>query len=409
MDALKKHLLMRRFLTIFALCLFWMTAQSAKLVPFNITLLEQLKVGYERGEPSVSRYIEAQERYAAKFLTGKTYSVATKKKLPPTMDARDYMTLSPYWWPDTTKADGLPYIRRDGERNPEVYDYPERETGGLFGDAACSLGMLYYITGNEKYAEACAKHLRSWFTDSLTGMNPNMRFAQHVPGMKTLRGTGIIDSRRFIKALGAAKLIEESRSWTEDDTKRLTAWTAAFCYWLENSTQGRRESHAGNNHGLWYEAVHIMVLSYLDRADRVREVVMENILPKLDAQIATDGSLPQELKRTLSLHYCTFALEALVEAGHITSQMGINLWSTPTSHGKTAEMAVEYLLPYYLGTAEWKHKQIKPFERQRAAVILYEAGTATSNKRLVEAAQSIGLKSNSTSAATLPYLLLKTK
>ncbi len=62
----------------------------------------------------------------------------------------------------------------------------------------------------------------------------------------------------------------------------------------------------------------------------------QSILPKMGAQIADDGSLPQELKRTLSLHYSTFALEALMEANQITSQIGINLWSTPASNGKVA-------------------------------------------------------------------------
>ena len=44
-----------------------------------------------------------------------------------------------------------------------------------------------------------------------------------------------------------------------------------------------------------------MVLAYLDRTDRIREVAEQSILPKMGTQIADDGSLPQELKRTLSL------------------------------------------------------------------------------------------------------------
>jgi hypothetical protein len=30
------------------------------------------------------------------------------------------MSLAPYWWPDPKSPNGLPYIRRDGERNPEI-------------------------------------------------------------------------------------------------------------------------------------------------------------------------------------------------------------------------------------------------------------------------------------------------
>ena len=297
--------------------------------------------------------------------------------------------------------------RKDGERNPEVYEYPERENANRFGDAAYCLGVLYYITGKEVYAKACANHLRTWFTDPKLGMNPNMTYAQAVPGMKKMRGSGFIDSRRFSRALGVAKLIEGSKSWTPSDKKKLDDWATAFCYWMENSTQGQRESHAANNHGLWYEAIHLMVLAYLDRTDRIREVAEQSILPKMGAQIADDGSLPQELKRTLSLHYSTFALEALMEANQITSQIGINLWSTPASNGKVASQAVDYLYPFYLNPEDWKFKQIKPFDQSRAAILLYEAGTALGNQKYVDTAKRIGLKYSMSDVETIPYLVLK--
>ena len=71
-------------------------------------------------------------------------------------------------------------------------EYPERENANRFGDAAYCLGVLYYITGKEVYAKACANHLRTWFTDPKLGMNPNMTYAQAVPGMKQMRGSGFM-------------------------------------------------------------------------------------------------------------------------------------------------------------------------------------------------------------------------
>lgn len=400
---------MRRIFVIWAVCLCWGILNAAPLGPFNATLLEQLKNDYQKGDKDVVRYIEFQEKVAEKYIKMTPLSVTAKKKLPPSKDPRDYMTLSPHWWPDSTKTDGLPYIRKDGERNPEVYEYPERENANRFGDAAYCLGVLYYITGKEVYAKACAVHLKTWFTDPKLGMNPNMTYAQSVPGMKNMRGSGFIDSRRFSRALGVARLIEGSKSWTLSDKKKLDDWATAFCYWMENSTQGQRESHAANNHGLWYEAIHLMVLAYLDRTDRIREVAEQSILPKMGTQIADDGSLPQELKRTLSLHYSTFALEALMEANQITSQIGINLWSTPAPNGKVASQAVDYLYPYYLNPESWKFKQIKPFDQSRAAILLYEAGTALGNQKYIDTAKRIGLKYSTSDVETIPYLILKKK
>ena len=123
---------MRRIFAIWALCLCWGVLNAAPLGPFNATLLEKLKTDYQKGDKEVIQYIELQEKAAEKYIKMSPLSVTAKKKLPPSKDPRDYMTLSPYWWPDSTKTDGLPYIRKDGERNPEVYEYPERENANRF-------------------------------------------------------------------------------------------------------------------------------------------------------------------------------------------------------------------------------------------------------------------------------------
>ena len=109
---------MRRIFAIWALCLCWGVLNAAPLGPFNATLLEKLKTDYQKGDKEVIQYIELQEKAAEKYIKMSPLSVTAKKKLPLSKDPRDYMTLSPYWWPDSTKTDGLPYIRKDGE--PEI-------------------------------------------------------------------------------------------------------------------------------------------------------------------------------------------------------------------------------------------------------------------------------------------------
>lgn len=361
---------------------------------FPAEQLAAAKAACAAGDAQAVEAVRALEAAAQdKYLGMTPVSVTDKKKLPPSNDPRDYMTLSPYWWPDPAKADGLPYIRRDGERNPEVYDCPEREGAGLVGDAAQCLGLLYAVTGEEAYAAKCAELLRVWFLDPVRGMNPNMRFAQLIPGRTALRGTGIIDARRFCYALSAASLIEGSVSWTAEDAAGLKAWAGAFCYWLENSTQGRREHAAQNNHGLWYEAVHLMTLAAAgaDRA-QLRAVAERELLPRLASQIAPDGSLPEELARTLSLHYSTFAIEALLVADALTAGDDWTLWQYVSPEGRSLVQVVEFLRPYYLDPAKWPHRQIKPFDAGRGARVLYLAGRATGNAGWLRDARKIGCK-----------------
>lgn len=378
------------------------------LAPFNMTLLSQLKHDYEQGDKAAVKYVRQFRAKAEEYATMPLLSVTDKTIVPPSGDVHDYMTLSPYWWPDTTKADGLPYIRHDGKRNPEVFDYPERENGNKLNSAVSTLCILYYITADEYYAEGAVRLLEGWFTNPATAMNPNMTYAQYIPGQKKFRGTGIMDARRFAQPLCASLLLDGSKAMTAERRNLLTAWTERFCDWIENSEQGQMEHHAHNNHGLWYETTHLMLLAYLGRTEQIVKAVREDILPKLDAQIADDGSLPEELMRTLSLHYSTFVLEAVNLANHISSPLGINLWTEKTSGGKCISQALAYLYPYYLQPNTWGYQQIKPFERARAARLLYDAGLSLHNDEYISTARSIGIKPGTKEMESIAYYKMRT-
>lgn len=313
------------------------------------------------------------------------------------------MTLSPYWWPDPSQPDGLPYIRRDGERNPEVYDYPERVNAGRLGDATCTLALLYAVTGEERYAAKCAELLRVWFLDAERGMNPNMTYAQLIPGRTTVRGTGIIDARRFCYAFSAAALLYGSSSWSEADEQGLKRWATEFLHWLDESENGRKEVLSPNNHGLWYDAIRLMTVACVGDTARAREIAERSLAPRLASQIAADGSLPLELERTLSLHYSTFALEAIALADRLVADTGYSIWQYRSPEGRSVEEAVAYLAPYYRSPETWPHRQINPFDRSRGARILYAAGRALGRDEWVEMATEIGCRPSETGPETVLY------
>ena len=109
-------------------------------------------------------------------------SVMEKKNIPPSGNLHDYMSLAPYYWPDPNKIDGLPYIRKDGETNPEVKEYKDKDYMPKLCEAIYTLGLAYYFSGNANYAGHAAKLLRVWFLDSNTRMNPNLNFGQAMKG-----------------------------------------------------------------------------------------------------------------------------------------------------------------------------------------------------------------------------------
>src|ERR1035438_524349 len=114
----------------------------------------------------------------------------------------DFFSEGDYWWPDPANPKG-PYIQRDGMTNPDNFVEHRRAMIRL-SLAVPALAAAYKITKERKYAEHAAAHLRAWFVDEPTRMNPNLQYAQAIQGRFTGRGTGIIDTLHLVEAARAA-------------------------------------------------------------------------------------------------------------------------------------------------------------------------------------------------------------
>src|SRR5271154_1597065 len=71
-------------------------------------------------DPRKQEVLQAVTSSAEKAMHEGPFSVMQKTVVPPSGDKHDYMSQAPYFWADPTKPNGLPYIRRDGEHNPEL-------------------------------------------------------------------------------------------------------------------------------------------------------------------------------------------------------------------------------------------------------------------------------------------------
>ena len=118
------------------------------------------------------------------------YSVMDKDIIPPSGDKHDYISQGPYWWPDTTKPDGLPYIRRDGVVNPEREKFTDRRNLSNLLEATDFLSKAYYFSEDEKYATKIIELLQVWFLNDATKMNPHLEYGQGIPGITEGRGIG---------------------------------------------------------------------------------------------------------------------------------------------------------------------------------------------------------------------------
>jgi len=137
------------------------------------------------------------------------------------------------------------------------------------------------------------------------------------------------------------------------------AWNTGFRDWLADSTFGKEEGAAKNNHGTFYD-MQLAALAYATGdKDLARRTVLDARALRIDPQIAADGSQPQELARTRSWHYSTFDLVAYTRLAAIGRHVGVNLWSYEGPDGQSLFKAVGYLLPAATSAEPWAHPELE--------------------------------------------------
>jgi Alginate lyase len=330
------------------------------MVKWDFKQLALNKQELKKGNTSLNPAFEQLLHDADSLLGYKPVSVMQKTDIPPSGDKHDYMSLAPYWWPDPAKPNGLPYIRKDGEVNPEVKNYPDKEQMPKLCENVNTLALAYYYSGNDKYAKHAAKLMRVWFLDSATRMNPNLNFGQAVKGVTNGRAEGVIDTRQFIYALDAIKLINGSAHWTPTDQKGLQKWMAEFLQWLRTSKIGLNEMNTKNNHAIWYDAQTLSMAIFIDSIELAKKIIAVS-KERLEKQMDSNGLFPLELQRTTSLHYSVFILNAFNVVAELSEQIGVDYFQSKTVSGKSLKMAFDAIMPYLMQQKKWTYPQIKSF------------------------------------------------
>jgi hypothetical protein len=341
-----------------------------------------------KAHPS-AEVLAAVNAEADKAMSEGPFAVTDKKETPPSGDKHDYMSLAPYWWPNPATKDGLPYIRHDGEVNPDRHKVPDDANFNHLENAVHALGLGYYFTGKEEYAARATLLLRTWFLDPATRMNPNLNYAQAVLGVNDGRGTGLIDVRGIPRILDGITLIEGSPSLTKEDREGLRKWFTQYLDWLRNSKNGRDESDAKNNHGSWYDQQITGIALFLGEKELARKVAETAETKRIAFQIQPDGSEPLELARTKSFSYSVFNLTALEQLAQEDRLTGVNLWSYKAQNGASIRAALDYLLPYAEGTKQWTHQALNGVDPDSltaplllAAVHYHDAGYLEDAKKV---------------------------
>jgi rhamnogalacturonyl hydrolase YesR len=265
----------------------------------------------------------------------------------------DFSSEGDYWWPDPRNPDG-PYIRRDGETNPDNF-VAHRRLLSSFARTFGALAAAYDLSRDDRYAQAAVRNLHAWFVAPETRMNPDLQYAQAVKGVVTGRGTGIIDTVHLAEVALGVKALWDSPAFAGPDKAAVFWWFNDYLQWIRVHPYGIAESKAGNNHGVCW-ALQAAAFARLTDNDTVisdcRRRYKEEILPN---QMAADGSFPREIARTKPYGYSIFTLDTVSALAVVLSSAEENFLTVTTSDGRSLSRGVEFLFPYFADKSRWPY------------------------------------------------------
>jgi len=348
---------------------------------------KQLQVTRQRirnGDKAVSAPWAKLEGDAQKAMSSGPFSVVTKGATPPSGDKHDYLSQAPYYWPNPKTANGLPYVSRDGERNPEINQITDHHSLDQLESSVETLALAYYFKGNEVYAAKAVSLLRAFFLDSATSMNPNLQYAQFIPGVNTGRGIGLIETRGLPSVVDAIGLLAGSKALTENDQRGLQDWFGKFLHWMLDSKNGHDEAAAKNNHGSYYDVQVASFALFVGKRDLAMHVLQDARQKRIATQVEPDGRQPLELARTKAWSYSNMNLDGLMSLATLGERTGVDLWNFQTSDGRGIRKALDFLVPTALSEQKWQYPEIGGVKPEALFPLMRRASAVYRDKQYQE-------------------------
>ncbi|MFH0258390.1 alginate lyase family protein [Vibrio rumoiensis] len=372
-------------------------ADDIRFITYDGTAISHNKETIDKQSPALQTLLKE----ANKALKSSIDPVTNKTLMPASGNAHDYFSFGPYWWPNPDTKDGLPYVRRDGEYNMDTKTAAtDKQRMITFAHDVKELGLAYYFTDDAKYAEKAKQQLNAWFIDPKTRMNPNMDYAQAIPGIVDGRGIGIIDSRLLIGVMDSVELIKPTLR--ADEYKSIVKWFADFKDWLLTSNNGFEEDNWHNNHGTWFDAQVVAFSIFTNDLDTAKQRLRITQMRRIGSQFDIEGKQHAELERTQPWHYSNFNLEAYNLLGHYGDLVGVDVWNYEIDK-HSLKNGYRFIAEHVTQPDAWPYKELKGFDASKAYTTMLNANKAYGDEVFSKALKS--LQENKKTAAKVETLL----
>ena len=350
-------------------CFLALAAGAASAADSGFLLLSReeagrVKAAIARKDPALAPAAAALRKAADKALSAGPWSVTFHRPANVPAAKNDYYSEGPYWWPDPKNPAG-PYIRRDGETNPDRF-MGNREDIATMGEAVLTLGAAAWLFDEPRYSRRAREVLAVWFVRPETRMNPHLEFAQAVRGHNYGRGAGIIDTRPLIWTVQGITFLQNSAGWDRALGAELRKWFAAYTEWLTTSAKGKDEKKAGNNHCTWWAVQLAAYASFT--GDRAQPGNGLEPLPRSPGAQPVPPGRRRPARRGAHPVAELFRHEPGRLHHHVPHGRGRRARTCGASaRAKRAgvEQAVAYLAPFVMQPGTWKLPQIRPHEPEQ--------------------------------------------
>lgn len=294
--------------------------------------------------------------FGDEILGMKELSVLDKSKIAPSGNKKDYVSFATYWWPNPDTADGLPYVVRDGEFNPEGYEYDKYSMKKMCY-SAWVMGVFNLLTDDNRYADKFIKIIDTWFLDEKTGMNPHLKYGQFIPGICEGRDVGLIDTATILPfLLNIYEHLLKGGKISQETDEKFRGWITGYFEWLYNSPLGEGEDKRVNNHGTWHDIQVTSLAIFCGREDIAKTQYLKG-LKRFDQQIDDEGKQVFEIKRTRSFNYSIMGLRGQMDLLALGERLGMDSWNNDL-----IKRSCMWIGKYLTQEEKWEYEQITPVD-----------------------------------------------
>ncbi|SEC60234.1 alginate lyase family protein [Terriglobus roseus] len=264
-----------------------------------------------------------------------------------------YYSEDPEWFPAATETK-MPYEHRQGYTNPQAFTAHRDALVRMNGIVAVCVAA-WRLTGETRYPNHAILHLRAWFMDAETRMEPNLEHAATVPPAADGNYRGVEETVSLAETVRATSfLCAYNGVATEEEATALRKWFGDYSTWLNESKKGMIAREAKDRLAICW-TLQAAECARFARNSALSLECSHRFKEKLLRQMNLDGEFPLELHRANAYASSLFTLDCLATTCEVLSSPLERLWELTLPDGRGMRSAVAFLFPAIESRARWKY------------------------------------------------------